>query len=547
MSWQRIVTAATVLIGGFFAMESNAAACLTGAGCSGTTPTCDLLSFSCRACRSDAECGAPLSRDVCAASGACVSASDAGSRTCTGDSDCDLLGGFVCSGNICLAGCHITALGDTCLVGAHCILPVNTSIGICAAGDAGAGDAGGNVLDSGLVGCVTDADCGLASGLVCSAAACVAGCHDTAAGDTCPGGTVCSLLGGLLGVCLAPSPDGGVTSCTKDSDCGSPGLVCDGSKCVVGCHAEVGTDTCPLGATCSVLGGALGVCLGATGDAGVPGCSSDANCSGGLVCSGPTNGQCVVGCHVTAAGDTCLVGTQCSVLTGGLGVCLVPGADGGTGNPAGADAGSEGGADGGGVVPGCSTDANCGQGLVCETSECVVGCHDGSAGDTCPAGSQCSATGAALGVCIGLGVDGGPTSCTQDSDCSQGLVCDGGECVVGCHDTTAAGDTCPAGTECDAVNGSLGVCIGAADGGSSGGTGDSGAADGGPSASSSDGGSENGADAGVPSGVIEGGGCSCSSAGSRSAEGGGAAFLLALALLGRRRTNRSSASKRTSA
>jgi MYXO-CTERM domain-containing protein len=551
MSWQRIVAAAAVVLVGFFAAESNAAACITGASCSGTKPTCDLLSFSCRACKSDAECGAPLSGDVCAASGACVSAADAGSRNCTDDSECDLLGGFVCSGSLCIAGCHLSVLGDTCLVGAHCILPVNANIGICGGGDAGVGglDAGGHLLDSGLVGCVTDGDCGLSSGLVCSAGACVVGCHDTAAGDTCPGGTTCSVLGGLVGVCLAPSADGGVTACSKDSDCGSPGLVCDGSKCVVGCHAQVGADTCPVGATCSILSGTLGVCIGAPGDGGVGGCSSDTDCSGGLVCSGPTNGQCVVGCHVTSSGDTCLVGAQCSILTGGLGICLGSGPDSGIVG-LGPDGGSVGsGSDGGPAgFPMCTTDPDCGQGLVCDSSACVVGCHDGVAGDTCPTGSHCNATGTGVGVCVGTTADGGVASCASDSDCSQGLVCDALECVVGCHSTPAGGDTCAAGTKCDAVGGSLGVCTGTTSGGDDSGAGgggdDSGATDGGnapsdASASSSGGGHGHGADAGEGA-VIEGGGCSCSSGGRGPAEGGAAAFLLGLAVFARRRKSRPS-------
>jgi MYXO-CTERM domain-containing protein len=530
MSWLRWVAAAALGVGGLFAAEADAAACITGAGCGGTTPTCDLLSFSCRACKSNVECGAPLSGDVCAQSGACVSAADAGSKTCANDSQCDPLGGFVCGGTLCIAGCHVTLAGDTCLVGAHCILPVNTSIGICSGGgDAGGG---GNHLDSGVSGCTTDADCGLSSGKVCDATACVVGCHDTAAGDTCPGGTTCSAIGGLVGVCLAPSVDGGVTACSKDADCGTPGLVCDASKCVVGCHATVGADTCPVGATCSVLGGTLGVCVGAPGDGGVGGCSADAECTGGLVCSGAPGGQCVVGCHVTSGGNTCLAGAQCSVVLGSsLGVCVGVGPD-------------------GGATPVCTTDAQCRAGLVCASSQCVVGCHDGAAGDTCAAGSRCNATGTSVGVCLGAGADGGATSCATDADCSAGLVCDAHACVVGCHDTTAAGDTCSAGLTCDVVGGGLGVCVNGADAGSSGGGDDGGPTDGGADATmldasgGDDGGTPSGAgtsgDAGRRPGILEGGGCSCSSAGRGSAEVGGVAFLLGLTVLARRRKSRSS-------
>ena len=262
----------------------------------------------------------------------------------------------------------------------------------------------------------------------------------------------------------------GRSGCT--ADCGTPGLVCDASKCVVGCHATVGADTCPVGATCSVLGGTLGVCVGAPGDGGVGGCSADAECTGGLVCSGAPGGQCVVGCHVTAGGNTCLAGAQCSVVLGsGLGVCVGVGPD-------------------GGATPVCTTDAQCRAGLVCDSSQCVVGCHDGAAGDTCSAGLTCDVVGGGLGISVN-GADAGSSSGGDD-----GGPTDGG------------GDA----TTLDASGG---------DGGTPSGVGASG-------------------DAGRQPGILEGGGCSCSSAGRGSAEGGGVAFLLGLTVLARRRKSRSS-------
>jgi MYXO-CTERM domain-containing protein len=534
MSWQRIVASAAVVVGGLFAAEADASACITGAGCSGSTPVCDLLSFSCRACKNDTECGSPVSGNVCGSNGACVKGvADAGSKSCGSDSDCDVLSGVVCDIDICIPGCHISALGDTCLVGAHCDVLLGTNLGICAMPDAGG--VVGTILDSGLVSCLLDSDCGLASGTVCNAGACIVGCHSTAAGDTCPGGTECSVLGGTVGVCLAAAGDGGITACSKDSDCGTPGLVCDANKCVVGCHVQVGADTCPVGATCNLLGGTLGVCAPIPGDGGVGGCSTDGQCAGGRVCSGAPDGQCVVGCHVSALGDTCLVGAECEVLGGPVGICVNTGTD-------------------GGVVPVCTADAQCAAGLVCDGSQCVVGCHDGTAGDTCVNGTHCSVLGGLVGVCLpggtdgGGGGDGGIIACTQDSDCASGLVCDGSMCTVGCHATASGMDTCASsGLQCDVVGGGLGVCVQPTDGGASSGGASSGASgdDGGePDATTSSSGSSgsgsggSGSDGGSGVSTVEGGGCSCSSAGHGSAAGGGAAFLLGLTLLARRRRAR---------
>jgi MYXO-CTERM domain-containing protein len=571
------------------AAEGRASACITSAGCSGLTPTCDLLSFSCRACQSDVECGAPLSGDICLESGAkagsCVSAADAGPRNCSVDSECDTLAGYVCSGITCVAGCHLTVFGDTCLVGARCVFPIgiSVSIGNCSpvGGDdgGGVGDGGGGAGDAGKdaspPGCSTDADCDPGSGRVCDHGAngqnaCVPGCHETEAGDTCPPGTMCSVVGGGLGVCRAPV-DGG--TCINDSDCHSPGLVCVGDSCVVGCRDTDAGDSCPAGATCSVRGGGLGICVGPGVDGGTAPCTRDHDCLPGQVCEGD---QCVTGCRDSDAGDSCPAGASCSALDGGVGVCSSSSPDGGTGGctrdqdcngglvcvgdscvvgcrdtDAGTDtcllgtggecrAGDAGigqcvGMDGG-VTPGCTVDADCAHGLVCDGMQCVVGCHDTSAaGDTCDAGSTCSVVGGGLGVCNAQGPDGGPTSCTQDLDCPQGQVCDQAMCVIGCHQT-ASGDSCPLPLRCDALGGSLGICIGPA--------GDGGGAASDDASEPSDASGETGdATIGPDSGggnaeSFAGGGCGCSSSPNSPAEGGGLVLLLAVTVLVRRRVSK---------
>jgi hypothetical protein len=350
MGLRRILFAFGLLLVTWIAAEGRASACVTGAGCSGTKPTCDLLTFSCRACGSDVDCGAPFSGDICQTegpqAGACINAADAGARNCSQDSECDTLGGYICSGVACVLGCHVTLFGDTCLVGAHCVIPIDVSIsiGTCMPGGGGGGPDGGGIHDAGgggdaSTGCQTDADCGLSSGRVCVPGehgnSCEPGCHDTAAGDTCPPSTMCSVTGGGLGVCREPGADGGPVGCTKDTDCAAPGVVCVDDQCVVGCHDVSGGDTCPGGTQCSVMNGGLGICVNPGSDAGTPPitCAKDMDCPSGLVCSGT---QCVNGCRDTDAGDTCPGGAMCSVADGGVGIC----SGGGEGPPMPADGGS---------------------------------------------------------------------------------------------------------------------------------------------------------------------------------------------------------------
>jgi hypothetical protein len=583
MGLRRVALAFCLVVATWFATEGRAVAapCITGNACSGTTPTCDILSFSCRACGSDLDCGGPLSGDVCVTEGpqkgSCTNAGNAGPRNCSQDSECDAIGGYVCSGVTCVLGCKVTVFGDTCLVGAHCILPINLglSIGNCSPG-------GGGSRDASTGGCVTDGDCDLSTGRVCvqgpSGNACEPSCHSTAAGDTCPAPTTCSVAGGGLGVCRQPTSDGGPTACKKDADCSAPGLVCFADECVIGCHETSAGDTCPSTTMCSVTGGGLGTCVGAGTDAGVTVCTTDAMCSPGLVCE--TN-QCVVGCRVTDGGDSCPNGAMCSAITGGVGLCTggSPSSDGGSsmscttdadcngglvcegsqcvvgcrdtdagtdtcllgtgGSCSVADAASLGqcvGSDGG-VTPSCTLDSDCAHGLVCDSSQCVVGCHDTTTrGDTCDAGSACSVVGGRLGVCVGSGTgpDGGSIGCTQDPDCPQGQVCDQSVCVVGCH-AIGTVDTCSAPARCDAVGGSLGACFGG--GGDDGGL-DGGSLDGAgePGDATARDGSADGSLGGEP--TFEGGGCGCSSAPALPAEGGGLVFLIGLTVLARRRVSK---------
>ncbi|QDG49548.1 hypothetical protein FIV42_01980 [Persicimonas caeni] len=86
----------------------------------------------------------------------------------------------------------------------------------------------------------------------------------------------------------------------------------------------------------------------------------------------------------------------------------------------------------------CSTDADCGEGFVCETYEapCAGACAPGEDCDTsCESttGSEC--------------VPAPPESCTSAADCDPDLVC-----VTVTYETCSGGDwaTCEEGTDCDA-------------------------------------------------------------------------------------------------
>ncbi len=384
---------------------------------------------------------------------------------------------------------------------------------------------GGAVSDASTATCVVDADCGV--GLVCDTganggSACVVGCHVVAAGgDTCPIGEHCNVSGLTIGVCLGNevAPGTSTGACGADTDC-VPGLVCaaqdgGGSECVVGCHQSGANGTCPAGAGCSVVDGGLGLCLATNevdSSTGVT-CANDSACGAGLVCDSNLfdgSAACVVGCHAqSGVSDTCEISNHCSVVGGALGVCL-------RNSASGTSTGS------------CSLDTDCVNGLVCDHSldggaSCIFGCHaTGGAGDTCPAGAHCSDVGGGVGVCLENGKDGGAGCCGGSGE-------DGGTSSGG--GGSGGGDAASSSGMSDSGNGGSG--------GSSGGSGgDSGsseldssasdgaggpsdatvAGDGGESADASGSGDATSEDAGPGSdaasnpGIVEGAGCSCSSA-----------------------------------
>ena len=79
---------------------------------------------------------------------------------------------------------------------------------------------------------------------------------------------------------------------------------------------------------------------------------------------------------------------------------------------------------------GCSNDAGCELGEICEAGACVAGCRDS---EGCTDGTFCS-----MGTCVG---------CVADDDCSAETVCEASACVAGCRDDAGCfeGRICEAG------------------------------------------------------------------------------------------------------
>lgn len=130
--------------------------------------------------------------------------------------------------------------------------------------------------------CAKDAECNQA-GRICTAGACVKGCHTTA---QCTSNQTCTA-----GQCVFTQAN---VECVADVDC-ALGAICTSSACVPGCHASY---DCPTGQTCTA-----GQCKAATSTSTgttPPQCLSDGACNpgtngAGKICS--AQGTCVPGCH----------------------------------------------------------------------------------------------------------------------------------------------------------------------------------------------------------------------------------------------------------
>lgn len=281
-------------------------------------------------------------------------------------------------------------------------------------------------------GCLTDADCsGATPFCLTSTQACV-GCRTSAD---------CS---GTAPVCTAANTCG---PCTADGapSCPDPKLpACQKSGPLTGACTECSATNATL---CT---GARPQCLT---DLGFCGCSDrdgDSECGGpmsGIICNGPA-GACVPGCSEAPMRNRCPAGQTCSVMGGGVGVCMVAACNADTDckdprprcdlaqNPH--------------QCVQCLADADCKGGFVCDTGMHL--CVECTAMKT----ANCSA-GAAGSRCLGTETCG----CTADSDCGDvrsGRVCDGvlQKCTFGCRGM--GGNGCPTGVTCSSTTNLVGRC-----------------------------------------------------------------------------------------
>jgi uncharacterized repeat protein (TIGR01451 family) len=316
------------------------------------------------------------------------------------------------------------------------------------------------------VGCLVDSDCGQgASGQVCSAKTCVAGCRG-AGGNGCPAGHVCTSADSTQGQCV---------ECLADSDCGgsASGKVCEPatSQCVAGCRGT-GGNACLPPTTCTSADSSIGVCVQCTQDAQCGGSSSGAICE---------SQRCVDGCR-GAAGNACPTGKLCTSTASEPGHCVE-----------------------------CFSDSDCGgtmSGRVCDdgAQRCIDGCRE-HGGNGCPGATVCDSSSQAIGTCTPAQVDAGLADAGA-ADADAGVDAGSSQAVdAGSVDAGVADEGVDAGPSQAVDAGS--VDAGVADEGVD--AGPSQLADAGPvNPGGADAGTDSDADAGEPVATAPGG-CGCTS------------------------------------
>jgi hypothetical protein len=162
----------------------------------------------------------------------------------------------------------------------------------------------------------------------------------------------------------------------------------------------------------------------------------DAACSPGTIC---TSGSCAPLPECPAEG--CPLGSICDLASDHC----VAGCTGDAGCPSGQICESR------SCVDGCRDDAACGSGRICDAMMCRIGCRsDGECGSdriceatTCRAGCRAHEDCAPDEVCSGSTCAAG---CRSDGDCAGGQICDSLACRAGCRldADCGAGATCVA-------------------------------------------------------------------------------------------------------
>jgi Cys-rich repeat protein len=338
---------------------------LAAAGCN-----CNPPPSGAPRCTANADCPSAL---VCNTLDAtcvqCVEDQNCPSGTCLPDGTCAMCGpaqpcpqGQTCGADgLCTNGCDSATAG--CPMGKYC-LPGSAT----------------------CVECTMDSQCG--PNRICDALhICRGAC--TSPSMPCAQGTVCDAD---AGVCVG---------CLSNANCSMP-PVCDPvTRTCVGCLS---------GSDCN---GALAVCNPGTQTC--VGCVADGDCGTGQVCK---NNSCVPGC--SAQHTSCLNNLVCDTASGTCVTCTTD-------------------AQCGGATPRCDTVShsckpclsgasdNCPMGEYCRPDfVCERGCKTNA---ECPSG-QC--------------VNHSCAGCTNDAQCAAGLVCQNGTCISSCSAT----NPCGAGKDC---------------------------------------------------------------------------------------------------
>ncbi len=482
-------------------------------------------------CTSGAQCPSGQSCQLFSGKsyGACADAPSGGGGSLLPDgSECTASG--QCSSGLCVgSGSKGTCLGDCttkpCAAGFACKKLSNGKSGCFETGDLKLGAACGEDLDcqGGL--CVASG-----SKYVCS--------QPCGASAPCPNGTSCVAISGGAACLPAQQKVGVGGSCEASDDCQS-GL------CVVGTKGAICSQPCTKDAQC----GGGWACAPLKGGGGA--CTKLGDGTSGKVCDSPfdcQSGECIdfgkgYVCATPCTGAVeCACGEQCVDFSGeswcqaGKKVACVQ------------DYGA------------CQVASECVSDL-CLGGKCAPSCSIFGGGATCETGKGCIRLQADKpeGTCSTKGPEGFAGPCGGDTACVS-LFCDGGLCGKPCN--PFGPNACPLGLVCEVAQGSVGACrtpkpapaddiaaedIAATDTGGGGAGGDPDAAgtveDNAVASDSGAPGSDGAAGGGATVPVVQSpsgddGGCQATSRRRSGAEGGALALLLALGLLGLRRTRK---------